>query len=33
MRQFVKEHIDGIHLIKGEVEACPTCGRGYDKKN
>ena len=30
MRKFVRDHIDGIHLKKGAVEVCPTCGKGYD---
>lgn len=33
MRQFVKDHINGIRLKKGEVEECPTCGRKYDKND
>jgi len=33
IRQFVKEHIDGIRLVKSEVDTCPTCGYKQDKKN
>lgn len=32
VRKFVKEHIDGIRLKKGEVEVCPKCGMKHDKK-
>ncbi len=31
MRQFVKDHINGIRLKKGEDKVCPTCGNRPDK--
>lgn len=31
IRKFLEEHIDGIRLLKGEVEVCPTCGQKSDK--
>ena len=33
MRQFVKNHISGIHLVEGEVEVCPSCGYEHPKKD
>jgi len=33
VRKFVKEHIDGIRLLKGEVEICPKCGNKPDKND
>lgn len=33
VRKFVKEYIDGIRLVEGEVEVCPTCGFQQDKKD
>lgn len=33
VRKFVKEHIDGIHLVKGEVKKCPTCGYEPEEKD
>lgn len=33
IREFVKEHVDGIRLVKGEVETCPACGYKQGKKN
>ena len=26
VQKFVLEHIDGMHLKKGKIEICPTCG-------
>ncbi len=33
IRKFVKEHIDGIRLLKPEVRDCPTCGANHGKEN
>ncbi len=29
VRKFLKDHIDGIRLKRGEVEVCPTCGEKH----
>ncbi len=33
IRRFVKEYVDGIRLLKGEDEVCPTCGNKHDKND
>ncbi len=33
MRQFVKDNISGIRLVKGEEDICPTCGYEHPKKD
>ena len=31
IHKFLEENIDGIRLIKGEVDVCPKCGNKHDK--
>jgi len=33
VRKFVKEHLDGIRLVEGKVEECPTCGYQQNKRD
>lgn len=32
MRDFVKEHIDGIKLKEGKITTCPKCGHKENDK-
>lgn len=32
VRQFVKEHIEGIRLREGEIQVCPECGEQHNDK-